>query len=387
MDHNRIQEQHIAVFGESGSGKTVLVSTFYGLSQEPEDDQLFWIIADNQKHGMRLHQNYLGMRDSRQTPEVNRFASHSYAFSVRMKAEPEAKEKKKLPFDALRLVWHDYPGEWFEQDVSGEEAKRRVTTFRNLLTSDAALFLVDGQKLLDNKGQEERYLKALFTNFRNGLLSLKDDLLEDGKPLEEFPRIWVLALSKADLWPEMDVIRFRDLVTNKAGGEILDLRDVLAEFVAGEQALSVGEDFMLLSAAEFGEDKIEMKKNIGLDLILPLAAILPFQRQVRWNRAKLLPAKIAENVLRGGGYGIALVVTAFQLKGVGIGKLAIMKSLLDRILSKETIDDWTALAVDKLNAIHEEAIAQKNYLTASLTNFSLALDKAEENRILLRTRR
>ena len=29
-------EQHIAVFGESGSGKTVLLSSFYGATQEPQ---------------------------------------------------------------------------------------------------------------------------------------------------------------------------------------------------------------------------------------------------------------------------------------------------------------------------------------------------------------
>ncbi|MEV0716241.1 hypothetical protein, partial [Asanoa sp. NPDC050611] len=117
----------------------------------------------------------------------------------------------------MRLVWHDYPGEWFEQDVSGpEEGRRRVDTFRSLLRSDVALLLVDGQRLLGNAGEEERYLKSLLANFRNGLLSLKDDLLEDGKPIVEFPRIWIMALSKADLLPNLDVFKFRDLLVAKA---------------------------------------------------------------------------------------------------------------------------------------------------------------------------
>lgn len=30
----RVREQHTAVFGESGSGKTVLVSSFFGPTQE-----------------------------------------------------------------------------------------------------------------------------------------------------------------------------------------------------------------------------------------------------------------------------------------------------------------------------------------------------------------
>jgi len=32
----RVLEQHIAVFGERGSGKTVLLSSFYGLMREKQ---------------------------------------------------------------------------------------------------------------------------------------------------------------------------------------------------------------------------------------------------------------------------------------------------------------------------------------------------------------
>ena len=107
---------------------------------------------------------------------------------------------KATPFDALRLVWHDYPGEWFTQEPSStEEAARRVETFTKLLKSDVALVLVDGQKLLDHAGEEEKYLKSLLWGLRGGLEKLRDDILTDGEPLTEFPRIWILALSKADL--------------------------------------------------------------------------------------------------------------------------------------------------------------------------------------------
>lgn len=54
---------------------------------------------------------------------------------------------------------------------------------------------------------------------------------------------------------------------------------MLAGFVGSSAALSVGEDFLLLSSAKFGADKIEVTERVGLELILPLAAILPFQRQ------------------------------------------------------------------------------------------------------------
>ncbi len=212
MQISRALEQHIAVFGESGSGKTVMLSSFYGATQEPQylQNSLFHVLADDLGQGARLHRNYLGMRDSARLPLPTRFSATSYSFSVKLKEEADSKSTRTKPFEALRLVWHDYPGEWFEEAVSGpEEAQRRVDAFRSLLGSDVALLMVDGQRLLDNAGAEELYLKSLLANFRNGLLSLKEDLLEDGKPLVEFPRIWIIALSKSDLLPGLNVFQFR----------------------------------------------------------------------------------------------------------------------------------------------------------------------------------
>lgn len=37
MAGQKVLEQHIAVFGESGSGKTVMVSSLYDSEQEPEN--------------------------------------------------------------------------------------------------------------------------------------------------------------------------------------------------------------------------------------------------------------------------------------------------------------------------------------------------------------
>ena len=221
-------EQHIAVFGESGSGKTVMVSCFYGATQEAQflNSSLFNVTADDVGKGQQLQGLYLGMKDSRR-PTLTRFSSTRYAFTVKLKYK-SAKANSSKSFDAVRLVWHDYPGEWFERDVSGqEEVQRRVDTFRSLLGSDVAFLLVDGQRLLDNAGEEERYLKSLFGSFRTGLLRLEEQLLEDGKPLARFPRIWILALSKADLLPEFDVFGFRDLVIDKASADLDELRKVL----------------------------------------------------------------------------------------------------------------------------------------------------------------
>lgn len=383
MELNRALEQHIAVFGESGSGKTVMVSSFYGATQEPRylQKSLFHVLPDDVGQGNRLHRNYLGMRNSARLPEPTRFAATSYAFSVKLKDEADAELMKAKPFDALRLVWHDYPGEWFEEDVSGpEEAQRRIDTFKALLGSDVALLLIDGQRLLDNSGEEERYLKSLFTNFRNGLLSLKSELLEDGKPLVEFPRIWIFALSKSDLLPELDVFKFRDLLIEKASDDIDELRKVIAGLVEANGALSVGEDFVLLSSAKFESGKIEVTKRVGVDLILPLAAVLPFERHTRWAEALHIPGKVLENLLRGAGPFAAVLMGS---KGILPGPLGFLQKLVGPDFIKNAVN----LAADKLSDINAEAVAKRDYLTATLTRFKMDLTQGEADRTLLRSRR
>jgi hypothetical protein len=144
-----------------------LASSYFGPTQEKSSSNDLWdLVADDTGLGNRLYKNYVGMRDHATAPAPTRFAGTTYYFSVKRKGGGNAKAKKR-PFDILRLAWHDYPGEWFEESPSSEEeANRRVDTFRSLLRSDVALLLVDGQRLLDYKGEEERYLKSVLTSFR-----------------------------------------------------------------------------------------------------------------------------------------------------------------------------------------------------------------------------
>ncbi|MFD2839738.1 ATP/GTP-binding protein [Populibacterium corticicola] len=374
-------EQQIAVFGESGSGKTVLLSSFYGAMQEPKylRESLFNVVASDIGQGNRLYKNYLGMRNSATLPETNRFTATSYSFAIKMR-KPETSKAKANPFDALRLVWHDYPGEWFEQDVSGpEEAERRVDTFRSLLGSDVALILVDAQRLIDNAGEEERYLKSLFSNFHNGILSLKDDLLVNGEKLVEFPRIWVIALSKADLLPDVDVFQFRDLIIEKACDEVDLLRELLADLVQGSDALEVGADFVLLSSAKFEPGKIELDKRIGVPLMLPLAAILPFERHVKWVRDRQLPAKVSEELLKSAG-AIAATILSSKL-ATKIPKIG----LILKFLPSDVINEAVNMAADQLRKTNADALQKHDNVRATLTQFMMDLNEGEVANVLLRS--
>lgn len=385
MHADKVLEQQIAVFGEGGSGKTVMLSSFYGAAQEPafKKSSLFHMLADDIGQGTRLHKNYLGMRDSNALPMTTRLLSHAYSFTLRMRRAEDA--HKSGQFNALRLVWHDYPGEWFEEEpATPEEADERVRAFRKLLGADVALLLIDGQRLLDNTGEEERYLRLLFSTIGNALASLKDDLLPDGEQLIRFPRIWVLGLSKADLLPDMNVYGFRDLVVRTATDDLQGLRDVLSGFVVGEQALSVGEDFVLLSSARFSPNRIDVDERIGVDLVMPLAAMLPLERHARWVRAGDLPRKLAEELLKSSTLVATVLafVSKFKLPGPAGKVLAAVQLLLLPILDQ--IVNQSEEAIGKLQ---EEATKKKDFLAATLLKFRLDLADAEKRDVLIRSGR
>jgi hypothetical protein len=386
----RIREQHIAVFGESGSGKTVLASAFYGPTQEKSSSNDLWdLVADDTGLGNRLYKNYVGMRDHATAPAPTRFAGTTYSFSVKLKGGGNAKAKKQ-PFDILRLAWHDYPGEWFEESPSSEgEANRRVDTFRSLLRSDVALLLVDGQRLLDCKGEEERYLKSLLTNFRQGLLRLKEDLLAGEGRLEEFPRIWIIALSKADLFPDWDVHSFRDLVIWNADEHIEHLRTTLQDFVVTPEALSMGEDFMLLSSAKFelssaGREPVEIDvtKRVGIDLILPVASLLPLEHLVQWQEKIKIPMRVLDTLADG-------TIANVLISGISLSKVVAKLPKVGPLAITAAIPALTAalkMAESQLRQINQQARENHDYVTATLTQFKLDLDQGEADSLLIRSK-
>lgn len=381
-------EQHVAVFGESGSGKTVLLSSFFGsMRQFPQAVTLpFDFVAESPAQGTQLLQKYFAMKEDGKLPGSNKYRADTYKFSLKLKS-PEGNASRS---DAVRMVWHDYPGEWFGHDVSGEtEAQRRVELFRSLLVSDVALVLVDGQELKNHEGEEERYLGALFGSLSNTLLAMKDDLLRDEKQLVQFPRIWVLALSKADLLPEMTVVDFEKLVTKTSGHHLNQLRAAIQGLIAGDEALSVGEDLILLSSAKFTPGQIDLNERIGVDLILPLAAMLPLERHLRWAGKGELPAKVARDLLSNS----VDVVKALGVAGAYLGKLKLPGPLgvvtkgLAALLGTSLADEVAGLVDKKLEEAQASAVKKKDVVASVLLQFKIDLERAEQAGVLKRSDR
>ena len=272
MQLRRVLQQEIAVFGESGSGKTVLVSSFYGSMQEPAflKESLYDVTADDTGLGQQLFKNYLDMRDEARKPaSTPPDFSASYGFTLTITDNGPQPSKS---FDAVRLVWHDYPGEWWEEDEENPAiAQQRVATFSpssDLTLGDLARRWSEVAGL---RRRRRRYLMLLFGSFRTGLLRLKAQLLEGGELLVKFPRIWILALSKADLLPEVDVLGCEISSLARLPATLTNCERHWSVRVDSPNALAVGEDFIRLSSAKLEPDRIKVTERIGVDLVLPVA--------------------------------------------------------------------------------------------------------------------
>jgi len=326
------------------------------------------------------------MRKAAQVPKPNRFSAVPYSFTIKPKGGDEGAGSHVRQFGALRLVWHDYPGEWFKDEPSSdEEATRRVETFTKLLKSDVALILVDGQKLVDYAGEEEKYFRLWLGGLRAGLEKLKDDILTEGKPLQEYPRIWVLALSKADLHPDLDVQDFRDLLVEKAAGDIAALHQTLKGFVQVPDALSIGEDFMLLSSAKFEPGKIEVTERVGVDLILPVATMLPLERVAQWAEKFDIPLRVLGGLVdHANEFAVVLTGAVGKFAAKVLAKVPKVGPFLGPV-AIPVLAEAVKLGTAKLEEIHGKALADKDYLTATLTQFRLDLDRGVEDRLLVKS--
>lgn len=137
---------------------------------------------------------------------------------------------------------------------------------------------------------------------------------------------------------------------------------------------------MLLSSARFDPHEIVVTERVGIDLILPIAAMLPFERHVRWAQKKEAPGKVLEHLTSGAGLVAGMLVGRFVTKTGPVG-------LIMKLLSADLLDDAARLAGEALRRANREARAKHENLRATLTRFKLDLDQAEQSRVLIRSRR
>ena len=218
---------------------------------------------------------------------------------------------------------------------------------------------------------------------------MRTDLVPDGKLLVDFPRIWVLTLSKADLIPDLTASQFADLVTLHAADEVNQLRSDIGQLVKGG-AVALGEDFLRLSSAQFSPDRIDTDTTIGLDTIVPLTLLLPISHFARWEERKILPARKAHQTL------LKFTELTGKHGPKALAGKAIANPLLKKFPGMKHINSIAKLAAflsaaallgsDQLKHLEENAKAKHEYLQAALLNFEATLAQAEEQGVLVRRR-
>lgn len=309
---SEMQEIRIALFGQSSSGKTTLLASYFGNQQNDsfEKEHGYHLAVEDASIGNRLLSRYHKMEKGEFPRGTEIFETYSFNFMVHELHEP-----------SFKIVWYDYPGGWWENTPKLEVEKlERRKAFKALLQCYVGILLIDGERY-NNEGIS--YVNCLLDQFKNEIRNIKDSLATDGEPMTDFPKQWIMALSKADILRESITAEdiSKTIVSN--GYEQLD---GLAKVVDSK---GFGSKYLLISSVKGKDSKVvNAHQYIGIQLLAPVACLSVLD-------------ELAKIVGRGGCSGI--------FKGIFIG----LKDLVGFI---DKIDDFLPkkyqLITHLLKAIH-----------------------------------
>ena len=230
--NNDVPEIRVALFGQSASGKTTFLASYFGNLQRNsfEEEHGYRLEAEDVSQGNQLLTMYYGMEKGRfPSGTVDEQPEFRFGFKVR-----------GLPKPCLRIVWYDYPGGWWEwtpKDRSEEQA--RAALFAKLLTSHVGILLIDGMRY---QTEGLPYVRQLLDQFKAEARRIVDALDENKESIdpETFPRHWILAVSKADTLP---LDKTAEVVCKEI---VIGAADQLAGVAKAVRATSFGHQFLLL---------------------------------------------------------------------------------------------------------------------------------------------
>jgi hypothetical protein len=126
-------------------------------------------------------------------------------------------------------------------------------------------------------------------------------------------------------------------------------------------------------------------KRVGIDLILPVASLLPLEHLVQWQEKIEIPMKVLDTLSDGtlakvliGGLSSGLVRKVVA-KLPPVGPLA-AKAALPALVAA------VKMAQSQLKQINAQARENHDYVTATLTQFKLDLDQGETDGLLIRSK-
>lgn len=375
MSDAPIQTLRLAFFGQSGSGKTSLVSSYFGYQQRHAFEQKhgYRLSAVDTREGNLLLRNYYGMQDGAfPVPTVAR-SSH-FHFDLRV---------SKLSRPALRLEWIDYPGGWWGHEPADEEERQRQRAcIKSLLTAQVGFLIVDGAQF---QKDGLSYLRELLRDFTGEVKRWQRVISAESGLHQTVIEEWVIALTKADQFPlDYTAEKFcREVIT----GAVEELNE-LGKALHGEPR-SFGTRYMLLSAAQAEQGNRQrvqtVDKTIGLELIAPAALLLPLSRLAKqrqeynprsdlpwWQRIFITAAEVVSggDLQKRVGPRYSPLVALIQLIGTLTNIDAQKKA--DALLQKK------AQAVQEGDALKATAIVMKEQLTSKSAQQAFFVSQDDE---------
>jgi GTPase SAR1 family protein len=352
--NEEIPELRIALFGASGSGKTTLLASYFGNQQRNgfEEAHGYRLEAVDASDGNRLLQRYYQMENGAFPLGTEKFSEYAFGLKVH-----------DLPTPSLRIVWYDYPGGWWETAPKDDAEKtERKAAIAKLLSSHVGILLVDAQRLME-RGSE--YIRHTLDQFKNEARKVADELAASGTPIEELPRHWIIAVSKADLLPA------NTTAESVCKQIVSDAADQLAGVGNAVHAQNFGKQYILLASVKGdGSRVIDAQSYQGLQLIAPVSLVSALN-EVAHNADRGIPAGAARFVLEKLGVLVELIDSLDNF-------LPLKYQALTIILQKLAVKDGIDMSVEFFREKQQKAAHKGKAVEAAAAamNAELASDGA-----------
>lgn len=347
---------HVAVFGASGVGKTVLLSAFYRAQTQPafQEEYAYKIQATNKAQGNQLLGRFYRLEEGAFPEGSTRFEEYVFDFFPR-----------DLPEPALRVHWYDYPGRWWEDEPA--DADERAAMREGLLKlggSQVGLLIADGAKY---KAEGVNYLRWLFEHFADECDRLRRSGAAAGVEVS-FPSEWILALSKADIYPpDYGAKEFEREVVKGADDQLAKLGAVL------RSERGFGHRYLLLSSVAVGEGAIDPKTSIGVRTLAPAILLSTIEAAVREAQGLRKDRSVGESFFEG-LRGLARLIHSID------DFLPKKYRVVSQILKIIPLDDFAGAQLDKLKKAREDALRKGDAFKAVLNGMAAALRTDEARR-------
>lgn len=356
-----IPEIQIALFGQSGSGKTTFLASYFGNQQRHsfEKTKGYALEAQDISTGSKLISEYYRMEEGSFPMGTESFSEYRFNLKISGIHKP-----------GLQVVWYDYPGGWWERTpFDKSEAQERKLSLKKIVSSDVGIVMIDASKYLRN-GMS--YIQALFDSFRNEIRRLKDSI-PSGEEMK-LPSEWMIVISKSDMLPAEK--RAEDL-----SKEIIS--HAFEQFNGIGEALgskSFGKQFLLVSSALADKNKvIDAHKFIGLQLIAPLSLMMMLN-----NLVQIEKSKNNLKIYRAGAVTFGTLSFAFDFFDHLSNFLPLSYKALFEILKKLSVKEGLDKGVDHFKKKQLEAAKNGNLMDAVVAAMQAELVSPEAEHAFFR---